>query len=110
MKLFSDNHFSSFNWKSIFSGVMAVLNLTIGEICLMRAIKDIYLASKNAIITHLDAGITGNPLYTEALFFSMIGLVTFLSGCYILCRDHNHILNGIGQYIREIFVKKEAEG
>jgi len=109
MKLFSDNHFSSFNWKSIFSGTLAILNLTAGEICLMRAIKDIYLASKNVILTHLDGGISGNPLYTEALFFSLIGLTAFLSGCYILCRDHNQILHNIGQYIRDNFFNKEVE-
>jgi hypothetical protein len=110
MKLFSDNHFSSFNWKSIFSGTMAVLNLTVGEMCLMRAVKDVYLASKKVIITHLDGGLTANPLYTEALFFAFIGLTAFISGCYILCRDHNHILNGIGEFIRGLFVKNEVQG
>lgn len=109
MKLFSDNHYSSFNWKSIFSAVIAILNLTVGEICLMRAIKDVYLASKNVILTHLDAGITGNPLYTEALFFSMVGLTAFISGCYILVRDHNQILSGIGHHIRHCFVRNDLD-
>lgn len=100
--LHSDNKFV-YSVKGLFFGVLALTNMTMGEICIVSAVKNVYKATKHLVLNTIDPNVTASAIFMEGFFFAFLGIVTFVSGCYILCKEHQPLVQKLGKFIRRAF-------